>query len=222
MQKKSGYKLNHWKVHAQRDLSNKLYEIESHSVVPNSLRPHGLYSPWNSLGQNTGVGSFSLLQGIFPTQELNWGLLHCKRILYQLSYQGSPNKLHRARYCKIILFSFTEREYLWRNSFKISHICTWHYFLWITENFWWLKAQPKKWTQGINKYLDHFKAFVKCELYLFNVFTLRINTFRSFRIYCFKGKSSAQISLSCLALQFHELQHTRLPCPSPTPRVYSN
>ena len=49
------------------------------------------YSPWNSLGQNTGVGSHSLLQGIFPTQESNWGLLHCRQILYQLSYQGSPN-----------------------------------------------------------------------------------------------------------------------------------
>ena len=36
-----------------------------------------------------GVGSLSLLQGIFPTQELNLGLLHCRRILYQLSYQGS-------------------------------------------------------------------------------------------------------------------------------------
>ena len=39
-----------------------------HSVVSDSLRPHGLYSPWNSLGQNTGVGSLSFLQGIFPTQ----------------------------------------------------------------------------------------------------------------------------------------------------------
>ena len=53
-----------------------------------TLRPHGLYSPWNSPGQNTGVGSLSLLQGIFPTQGLNWGLLHCRWILYQLSYQG--------------------------------------------------------------------------------------------------------------------------------------
>ena len=41
---------------------------ESRSVVSNSLRPHGLYSPWNSPGQNTGLGSCSLLQGIFPTQ----------------------------------------------------------------------------------------------------------------------------------------------------------
>ena len=39
--------------------------------------------------KNTGVGSLSLLQWIFPTQELNWGLLHCRRILYPLSYQGS-------------------------------------------------------------------------------------------------------------------------------------
>ena len=40
--------------------------------------------------QNTGLGSFSLLQGIFLTQELNQGLPHCRQILYQLSYEGSP------------------------------------------------------------------------------------------------------------------------------------
>ena len=40
--------------------------------------------------KNTGVGSLSLLQGICLTQELTWGLLHCRRILYQLSYQESP------------------------------------------------------------------------------------------------------------------------------------
>ena len=62
---------------------------ESHSVVSDSLGPHGLYSPWNSPGWNTGVGSLSLLQGIFPTQESNQGLLHCRWILYQLSYQRS-------------------------------------------------------------------------------------------------------------------------------------
>ena len=39
--------------------------------------------------KNTGVGGLSLLQWIFPTQESNWGLLHCRRILHQLSYQGS-------------------------------------------------------------------------------------------------------------------------------------
>ena len=41
--------------------------------------------------KSTGEGSLSLLQGIFPPQESNQGLLHCRWILYQLSYQGSPN-----------------------------------------------------------------------------------------------------------------------------------
>ena len=68
-----------------------LHCCESLSVVCNSLRPHRLYSPWNSPGQNTGMGSLSLLQEIFPTQGLNWGLLHCRWILYRLSHQGSPN-----------------------------------------------------------------------------------------------------------------------------------
>ena len=49
-------------------------------------------SPWNSPGQNSEVGSLSLLQGIFPTQELNPGLPHCRQILYQLSHQGSNNQ----------------------------------------------------------------------------------------------------------------------------------
>ena len=49
-----------------------------------------LYSPWDSLDKNTGVSSHSLLQGIFPTQGLNWSPLPCRRILYQMSYQGSP------------------------------------------------------------------------------------------------------------------------------------
>ena len=100
--------------------------------MADSLWSHGLYSPWNSPGRNTGVSSLSLIQGIFPTrdqtqvsctagrfftswatreaqehwsvclsflqqmfpiQESNWGLLHCRRILYQLSYQGSPNNI---------------------------------------------------------------------------------------------------------------------------------
>ena len=58
-------------------------------VVSDSFWPHGLYSLWNSPGQNTGVGSRSLFQGIFPTQGLNPGLLHCRWILYQLSHKIS-------------------------------------------------------------------------------------------------------------------------------------
>ena len=63
-----------------------------------SLWSHGLYSPWNSLGQNTGVGSLSLVQGIFPTQESNPGLSHCRQILYQLSHQGSTRILEGIAY----------------------------------------------------------------------------------------------------------------------------
>ena len=67
-------------------LAQSLYsESESHSAVPDSLQG----SPWNSPGQNTGVDSISLLQGIFPTQGLNPGLPHCRRILYQLSHKHS-------------------------------------------------------------------------------------------------------------------------------------
>ena len=65
-------------------------ESESCSVMLYSLLPHGLYSPWNSPGQNIGVGSLSILQGIFPTQGSNPGLLHCGWILYQLSHTGNP------------------------------------------------------------------------------------------------------------------------------------
>ena len=60
---------------------------ESCSVVSDSLQPHGLYIPGNSPGQNTWVGSLSLLQGIFLSQGSNPGLLHCGQILYQLSHR---------------------------------------------------------------------------------------------------------------------------------------
>ena len=60
--------------------------------MSDSLWPHGLYSPWNFPGQNTGVGSRSLLEEIFPTQGSNC-LLHCTQILYQLSHKGNPSIL---------------------------------------------------------------------------------------------------------------------------------
>ena len=69
--------------------------------MSNTLRAHRLHSPWNSPGQNTGVGSLFLLQGIFPTQDLNQGLLHCRWILYRLSYQGLlPNHERRVKEAK--------------------------------------------------------------------------------------------------------------------------
>ena len=71
----------------------------THSVAQScpTLRPHG-YSPWNSLGQNTGVGSLFHLQGIFPTQGSNPSLPHYGWILCQLSHKGSPRILERVAY----------------------------------------------------------------------------------------------------------------------------
>ena len=81
-----------------KNMKVKLDKSESHSVVSYFLQPHGLYSPWNSPSQNTAVGSLFLLQGIFPTQESNSGLLHCRQILYKLSHQGNPRILEWVAY----------------------------------------------------------------------------------------------------------------------------
>ena len=89
---------------------------ESHSVMPDSLQPHGLYSPLNSPGQNTRVGSLSLLQGIFPTQGLNPGLLHCQWILYQLSPKGSP------RILEWVAWPFSSQSSRPRNQTRVSCI----------------------------------------------------------------------------------------------------
>ena len=62
------------------------------------MTPWTIYNPWNSPGQNTGVGSLSLLQGIFPTQGSNPGLPRCRWILYQLSHKGSPRILEWVAY----------------------------------------------------------------------------------------------------------------------------
>ena len=67
------------------DLPNPGIEPRSPSLQVDSLPAEPPGKP-----KNTGVGSLSLLQGIFPTQKSNQGLLHCRQILYQLSYQGSP------------------------------------------------------------------------------------------------------------------------------------
>ena len=71
---------------------------QHHLRTSNYLWPHGLHSPRNSAGQNTGVGSLSFPQGIFPTQGLKPGLPHCGQILYQLSHKGSPRILEWVAY----------------------------------------------------------------------------------------------------------------------------
>ena len=69
-----------------KDLPNPGIKSRSPTLQVDSL-------PTESQGKpmNTGVGSLSLLQGIFLTQESNWSLLHYRQILYQLSYRGSPS-----------------------------------------------------------------------------------------------------------------------------------
>ena len=88
----------HTSVYCRTTLYEFLYESGSCSVVSDCLQPDGLYSSWTSLGQNTGVGSLSLLQQIFPTQGSNPGLPSCRRILYQLSHMGSSRILRWVAY----------------------------------------------------------------------------------------------------------------------------
>ena len=91
----------HWKCYGER---------LSCSVVFISLRPRGLYParllcPWNFPGENTRVGSHSLLQGIFPTQGSSPGLPHCRWILYQLNHKGSPYMIY---VCVYKFYSFSK------------------------------------------------------------------------------------------------------------------
>ena len=83
---------------------------ESPSVVSKSLGPHRLYRPCNSPGQNTGVGSLFLLQGIFPIQGSNPSLPHCSQILYQLSHKRSPRILEWVVYPFFSGYSWTRNQ----------------------------------------------------------------------------------------------------------------
>ena len=100
---------------------------ESHSVMSNSLRPHGLYTPWTSPGQNTGVGSLSLFQGIFPTQGLNPDLPHCRQILYQLSHQRSP------RILEWVAYPFSRGSSWPKNRTEVSSIAARYFTDWATR-----------------------------------------------------------------------------------------
>ena len=102
-------------------------ENESCSVMSNSLQPHGLYSPRNSPGQNTEVGSHFLLQGIFSTQGSNPGLPHSRWILYQLSHKGSPRRLEWVA-CPFFIGSFWPR-----NQTGVSYISGGFFTSWATR-----------------------------------------------------------------------------------------
>ena len=121
----------------------KVVESESHSVMPDSLQLNELYSPRNPPGQNTGVGSYSLIQGswnspgqdtgagsqflhqgIFPTQGLNPGPPHCRQLLSQLSHQGSPKIL------EWVAYPFSSRSFWSRNWTGVSCIAGGFFISW--------------------------------------------------------------------------------------------
>ena len=88
-------------------------------MVFNTLRSHRLYHPWNSPGQNSGVGSLSLLQGTFPTQGLNPGLPHCRLILIaavKLSHQGSSEPP------KVLNFTVCCEQCRWSKKKKVLNL----------------------------------------------------------------------------------------------------
>jgi len=95
--------------------------------MSDSLRTHGLYSPWNSPGQNNGMGSLSFLQGVFLTQGLNPGLPHCRQILYQLSHKGSP------RILEWVAYPFSSRSSWPRNQTRVSCIAGRFFTSWATR-----------------------------------------------------------------------------------------
>ena len=117
--------------------------------MSNSSKAHGLYSPWNSPGQNTGVGSFSLLQGIFPAQGSNPGLPHCRGILYQMSHKGSPRILEWVAY---LFFSRSSRP---RNQIRVSYIAGRFFTNWA------IREAPKM----ILVIRNNIKSFAKLEVY---------------------------------------------------------
>ena len=83
--------------------------------------PPGSYVHGNSPGKNTGVGSLFLLQGIFPTQESNPGLPHCRQILYQLPW-GSPNITIDAWniYFNLFIVTFTGQNFFYPTGLEIG------------------------------------------------------------------------------------------------------
>ena len=151
-------------------------ESESHSVMLDSLQPHGLYSQWNFPHQNTGGGSLSLFQGIFPSKGLNPGLQHCRWILYQLNYQGSNIKIiiiksvysninfmfsFKTHIIKIVkrialftlLVSLNWRQIYFHICFYIQYVIT-HYFGWMA-----LKKNLSSEKYVIGKGQEFFKGF---------------------------------------------------------------
>ena len=98
-----------------RNAMTNLVKVKVAQSCP-TLCSHMDCTPWNSPGQNTGVGSLSLLQEIFPTHGWNPGLPHCRQILYHLSHKGSP------RILKWVAYPFSSGSSQPRNRTRVSCI----------------------------------------------------------------------------------------------------
>ena len=79
------------------------HPVISDFLWPHRLQPARLLYHGDPPGKNTGVGCHALLQGIFPAQGLNPGLLHCRQILHHMSHQGSPKYMIKYMFCKYLL-----------------------------------------------------------------------------------------------------------------------
>ena len=110
-------------------------------------------SPWNSLGQNTGVGSLSLLQKIFPTQRSNPGLPHCRQILYQLNHKGSQTIL------EWLAYAFSSRSSQPRNRTGVSCIAGGFFANWAIREVHVLRmslfSDSVKWLIWKTPYISH-------------------------------------------------------------------
>ena len=129
-----------------------------------SLQPHRLYSPWNSSGQNTGVGSLSLLQEIDPTQGSNLGLLHCRWILYQLRHKGSP------RILEWVSYSFSSGSSWPRNCIGVSFIAEKEMATHSSTLAWkipWMEEPGRLQSMGPQRVGDNWMISLSFSLFLF-------------------------------------------------------
>ena len=142
---------NPWRVWITWILSPMFWKWKWKSLHPTWLFP----TPWNSPGQNTGVGSLSLLQGIFPTQGSNPGLPHCRWILYQLSHKRSP------RIPKWVAYPFSRGSSHPRNRTRISCVAGRFFTNWTTRETQWAHQDScfRLWQKPCHCFHEHELPF---------------------------------------------------------------
>ena len=114
--------------------------------MSDSLLLCGLYSPWNSPGQNARMGSLSVLQRIFPTQGSSPGLPHCRQILYQLSHKGSPKILEWEAW------SFSRGSSRSRNRTRVSCIAGGSFINWAPREAQANHKNSARWVKSVANY----------------------------------------------------------------------